>query len=67
MRELACDVDALLARGKNGVWQRIIPAIRHDADLEALLIDSTIVRAHQHAAGAQKKTARKHSGTRGAG
>ena len=53
--------------GKKGVWQRIISAIRTDADLEALLIDSTIVRAHQHAAGAPKKTARKHSGARGAG
>jgi hypothetical protein len=49
------------------VWQRILAAIRHDADLEALLIDSTVVRVHQHAAGAQKKTARKHSGARGAG
>ena len=53
--------------GKKGVWQRIIAAIRTDADLEARLIDSTVVRAHQHAAGAQKKTARKHSGARGAG
>ena len=50
--------------GKKGVWQRIIAAIRTDADLEALLIDSTVVRAHQHAAGAQKKDgpqARGHS------
>jgi hypothetical protein len=53
--------------GQEGVWQRILAAIRHDADLEALLIDSTVVRVHQHAAGAQKKTARKHSGARGAG
>lgn len=53
--------------GKKGVWQRIITTIRHDAELEALLIDSTVVRAHQHAAGAPKKTARKHSGARGAG
>ena len=41
--------------GKSGVWQRIIEAVRTDADLQALLLDSTIVRAHQHAAGAQKK------------
>ena len=39
---------------KTGVWQRLIEAIINDPDLEALLIDSTIVRAHQHAAGAQK-------------
>ena len=53
--------------GKKGVWQRIIAAISDDADLEALLIDSTVVRAHQHAAGAQKKKGRKRSGVRGAG
>ena len=41
--------------GKSGVWQRVIEAVRTDADLEALLLDSTIVRAHQHAAGAQSQ------------
>ena len=40
----------------NGTWQRIREAVIDDPDLEALLLDSTIVRAHQHAAGAQKKT-----------
>ncbi len=30
-------------------------ALGGDADLENLLIDSTVVRAHQHAAGAEKK------------
>jgi len=29
-----------------------------DADNEYAMIDSTIVRAHQHSAGAQKKTAK---------
>ena len=53
--------------GKSGVWQRVIDAVSDDTDLEALFIDSTAVRAHQHAAGAQKKRARKRSGTRGAG
>jgi transposase len=52
--------------GKSGVWQRIIEAVRTDADLQALLLDSTIVRAHQHAAGAQKKKARKRSADRAA-
>ena len=52
--------------GKAGVWQRVIDAVSEDADLEALLIDSTIVRAHQHAAGAAKKTATKPSGDPGA-
>lgn len=40
----------------------------HEADLEALFIDSAIVRAHQHAAGASKKIlVIRHSGARGAG
>ena len=52
--------------GKSGVWQRVIAAVSTDADLQALLLDSTIVRAHQHAAGAQKKKARKRSGARAA-
>ena len=40
---------------KNGTWDRIMQATVVDPDLEALLLDSTIVRAHQHAAGAEKK------------
>ena len=50
--------------GTKGVWQRLIKAVSDDPDLEALFIDSSIVRAHQHAAGAQKNTARKRSGAR---
>ena len=48
--------------GKNGVWQRVVDAFRRDADLQALLLDGTVVRAHQHAAGAQKKRASRRSG-----
>jgi transposase len=33
-----------------GVWQRVFETLQ-DPDLEWLLIDSTVVRAHQHAAG----------------
>lgn len=40
---------------KRGVWGRVMEALGGDADLEWLLIDSTVVRAHQHAAGAEKK------------
>ena len=40
---------------KSGVWGRVVAALGGDADLESLLIDSTVVRAHQHAAGARKK------------
>lgn len=39
---------------KRGVWQRVLEALGGDADLEHLLLDSTIVRAHQHAAGAKR-------------
>jgi putative transposase len=44
---------------KTGVWQRVVDTLSSDADLQAVLLDSTIVRAHQHAAGAQKKKVRK--------
>ena len=37
-----------------GVWQRVLEVLSHDADNEYVLIDSTIVRAHQHSAGAKK-------------
>ena len=38
---------------KNGVWERLFAALVKDPDFEYLIIDSTIVRAHQHAAGAK--------------
>ncbi len=37
-----------------GVWWRIFDAMSDDPDFEYLIVDSTIVRAHQHAAGAKK-------------
>ena len=44
---------------KSGAWGRLLAAVQaHDAGLGMLLLDSTTVRAHQHAAGARKKTAR---------
>ena len=46
---------------KKGTWQMIFNTLAVDADTEWLMIDSTIVRAHQHAAGAAKKTAIKRS------
>ncbi len=33
-----------------GVWERVFVALQ-DPDLEWMIIDSTVVRAHQHAAG----------------
>ena len=39
-----------------GVWWRIFEAMSDDPDFEYLIVDSTIVRAHQHAAGAKKRS-----------
>ena len=38
-----------------GVLDQILAALAREADLEWLMIDSTIVRAHQHAAGASRQ------------
>ena len=38
---------------KSGVWQRMFEALAQEADNEYTMIDSTIVRAHQHSAGAK--------------
>lgn len=40
---------------KTGVWEKIFKLLSQDADNEYSMIDSTIVRAHQHSAGAKKK------------
>ena len=42
----------------SGVWENLFKALAADADNEYAMIDSTIVRAHQHSAGAQKKRAK---------
>jgi len=44
---------------KKGVWQKAAETLADDPDLEWLMIDSTVVRAHQHAAG--KKGGKKAS------
>ena len=41
---------------EKGVWERVFEELQ-DPDLEWIIIDSTVVRAHQHAAGACKKGA----------
>lgn len=51
---------------EKGVWECMAAALRSDADMEQLFLDSTIVRAHQHSAGAQKKRAFRKSAARGA-
>ncbi len=37
-----------------GVWHRLFEPMSDDPDFEYLIVDSILVRAHQHAAGAQK-------------
>jgi transposase len=39
---------------QRGVWRKVFEALQ-DPDLEWLILDSTIIRAHPHAAGAKKK------------
>lgn len=45
---------------RNGTWKRILEELQVQADAEGLIswdvsVDSTVCRAHQHAAGARKK------------
>jgi transposase len=39
---------------RKGRWEKIFEHLQ-DPDLEWLILDSTVIRAHQHAAGAEKK------------
>jgi transposase len=41
---------------RSGVWVKVFEALR-DPDVEWLILDSTVVRAHPSAAGARKKRA----------
>jgi len=41
-----------------GVWERLFKALAEDPDFEYLIIDSTVVRAHQHASGAKRGAAK---------
>lgn len=47
---------------QQGVWARVLEELAKDQDDESFLIDATIVRAHQDAAGAPKKRGRRPSG-----
>ena len=40
---------------RSGVWQKIFNTLAANEDNEWLFLDSTIIRAHQHSAGARKK------------
>ena len=49
-----------------GVWRRIFAVLSDDPDFEYLIIDSTIVRAHQHASGGKGGLEIRRSGARAA-
>ena len=36
-----------------GIWQMIFNTLAEDADMQWVMIDSTIIRAHQHSSGAK--------------
>ena len=50
---------------KSGVFERVFKLLASDHDNEYMMIDATIVRAHQHSAGAQKKGAQAIGRSRG--
>ena len=50
---------------KRGVWKDVFEVLATGADNQYAMIDSTIVRAHQHSAGALKKGAIKPSASAG--
>jgi transposase len=53
---------------ESGVWENLFKHLATDADNEYAMIDSTIVREHQHSAGAKKKPVKmKPSGAAKAG
>jgi transposase len=43
---------------RTGIWESVFKHLAQEADNEYAMIDATIVRAHQHSAGAQKKAAK---------
>ena len=51
---------------KSGVWERVLRRLAGEAGNGYAMIDSTIVRAHQHSAGAAKNgVVMKRSGAAG--
>lgn len=52
---------------KTGVWERVFKVLAQEADNEYAMIDATIVRAHQHSAGAKGTSAQEEDIGRSAG
>ena len=50
---------------RSGVWVKVFEALQ-DPDVEWLILDSTVVRAHPSAAGAEKKPAARSASASGA-
>jgi transposase len=46
---------------KKGVWEKVFYHLSESTDNEYAMIDSTIIRAHQHSAGAKKKSGKPSS------
>jgi hypothetical protein len=67
VRQLEQLIQALSAVGqKRRLGESLFNALLDNPDFEYLIIDSTIVRAHQHAAGAKGGAKMKRSGVRAA-
>ena len=47
---------------RRGVWGSLFKALSEDAEFECILVNSTIVRAYQHSAGAPKKAVNPKTG-----
>ncbi|MGY2803788.1 hypothetical protein ACVIHF_000518 [Bradyrhizobium sp. USDA 4506] len=60
-RELESGLSALQPAGEEWRFRAHFQAFASDRDNEYMMIDATIVRAHQHSAGARKKSATKRS------
>ena len=41
---------------RRGVWRQVLEHLAVDGDHAYAMLDATVVRAHQHSAGAEKKT-----------
>ena len=52
---------------KSGVWERVFKHLAADADTEYAMLDATIIRAHQHAAGAKGGIKRRNASAARAG
>jgi hypothetical protein len=50
---------------KANIWDEILKHVTIEPDWEQIMVDATIVRVHQHGAGAEVDRSSKPSGARG--